>query len=311
MYDKSGAWGTRRGGDRAKKWDPVGRAMKDFFADATSKDLKASLDFFPQGSDVASICSDATYGSPQVSVRALPDGAFGQAIDAASPTGPTPTAYAMRGALGYAKGLAANAGDEKVILLLVTDGLPGVYDRNGRTLCSPNTIDTAAGVAAGGFSGSPSIATYVIGVADQANPDGLANLDRIAQSGGTQKATIVQTNDPTKTKTDFAAALARVRGEAVSCDFAVPPPPDGKTIDFGAVNVTPHGAERAGHPPGQQGVRRREGRARRRRQRPEEDHPLRVVVHGGQVRREDRHHLRVRDPRRRREVTRLPVRGAT
>lgn len=237
LYDKSGSMGKPGEGDRSKKWDPVSLAMKDFFADATSKDLKASLDFFPQGQDVASICSDATYGSPQVSVRALPDAAFGQAIDAETPNGPTPTAYAMRGALGYAKGLASSAQDEKVILLLVTDGLPGVYS-NGRTLCSPNTVDTAAAVAAGGLADSPAISTYVIGVADVANPDGLTNLDRIAQAGGTQKATIVQTDDPTKTKTDFAAALARVRGEAVSCDFAVPPPPDGKTIDFGAVNVT-------------------------------------------------------------------------
>lgn len=242
MYDRSNSMAVSTTGKnvRALKWDPVGAAMKDFFGDAGSKGLSASLTFFPTtaGTTIDLVCTPDSYDAPRVSLQALPSGEFATAIDATSPGGGTPTTDAMKGAIRHAKDVAAQKAGEKVVIALVTDGLPGVYTTNNREVCTPNTVTTAAAQAASALGGTPSIPTYVIGVADAENPTGLTNLTEIAKAGGTTKATIVDTSDPTKTKADFGAALAQIRRDALSCDFDVPAPPNGAKIDFDAVNVT-------------------------------------------------------------------------
>ncbi len=56
-------------------------------------------------------------------------------------------------------------------------------------------------------------------------------------SGGTGSATFVSVGDANKTKSDFLTALQDIRGLVLKCDFAIPPAPAGKTIDFQKVNV--------------------------------------------------------------------------
>lgn len=242
MYDRSGSMATDTKGKnvRAQKWEPVGAAMKDFFGDSGSKGLSASLTFFPNptSNTIQVTCTPDSYDSPKVALQALPSAAFATVLDATSPGGGTPTTDAMKGAIRHAKDVVAQKAGENVVIVLVTDGLPGVYINGGQEVCTPNTVTTAATEASGALSGTPAIPTYVIGVADPENPTGLTNLTEIAKAGGTTKATIVDTSDPTKTKADFGAALAQIRRAALSCDFAVPPPPNGEKIDFDAVNVT-------------------------------------------------------------------------
>ena len=105
-------------------------------------------------------------------------------------------------------------------MVLATDGIPNDCNSNVQ-----NVAAAAAGVAA-------TVPTYVIGVGDQ-----LQSLDTIAAGGGTSKAFVVAVGDPTKTASDFQAALAVIRGATLACDFKLPTPPAGKTLDINSVNV--------------------------------------------------------------------------
>lgn len=236
MYDKSGSMGNpAEGGVAAQKWIPVGTGLKDFFKDAASHGLNASLQFFPAKGDLSATCG-AAYSTPLVPITPLtqPE-AFIQAIDQTEPQGGTPTFPALSGALDYAAKVAAERVDEKTAVVLVTDGQPGFYDQATKQIvpgCENNDVSHIAEKAKASFTAATSIPTYVIGVGSA-----LTNLNAIAEAGGTKKAFIVEVNDPEQTTASFAAALASVRAQSASCDFSLPPPPEGKTLDFNSVNV--------------------------------------------------------------------------
>ncbi|MDF2698390.1 MAG: hypothetical protein K0S65_6774, partial [Labilithrix sp.] len=56
-------------------------------------------------------------------------------------------------------------------------------------------------------------------------------------------AFVVQVNDPAATQAQFLAAINEIRGQAISCEIEIPPPPAGQTLDADKVNVnyTPTG----------------------------------------------------------------------
>jgi hypothetical protein len=118
-----------------------------------------------------------------------------------------------------------------VVTVLATDGLP--------TQCTPETISAVAALARDGVSRNPSISTFVIGVfgAADVNAGAPANLDAIAQQGGTNKAFIVDTQgDVTK---QFQDALDAIRGARLACQYQVPEPMNGGTLNYDReVNVT-------------------------------------------------------------------------
>lgn len=236
MYDRSGSMGDTQNSppfDPTLKWQPVGAGMNAFFSDPRSATLSASLQFFPLGSDVASNCA-AAYDAPKVPLTALTSSApFTQAISTTSPKGGTPTLPALKGAIAYAKSVAAQHQGEHAAVVLVTDGEPG-FQINGsfQPGCDNNDIAHVSAEAAAAFKGSPSIPTYVIGVGPS-----LSNLNQIASAGGTKSAFMVSVADPSKTSTVFQQALDQIRGQIMSCDFALPPPPAGKQLDVQAVNV--------------------------------------------------------------------------
>jgi len=236
MYDRSGSMGDLNNDppfDPNVKWIPVGKGMKSFFTDSGSQGLNASLNFFPLGGDVAQNCT-APYATPKVPLSPLTSSAtFTSAIDTTTPKGGTPTLPALNGAITYAKKVAAERPDEKAVIVLVTDGEPG-FMINGKFEpgCPGNTIDGVAAAAQGAFKGSPSIPTYVIGVGPS-----LDNLNRIAAAGGTQSAQMVSVADPAATANQFQQTLEKIRGAVLSCDFGLPPAPDGKALDIEAVNV--------------------------------------------------------------------------
>jgi hypothetical protein len=81
----------------------------------------------------------------------------------------------------------------------------------------------------------------VIGVADESNS--LDSLDAIAEGGGTDKAFIVEVDNPEQTRTDLLDAINLIRGQAISCELPIPAPPAGKKLDPDKVDVqfTPSG----------------------------------------------------------------------
>jgi hypothetical protein len=234
MLDRSGSMGDpSEGFDPTLKWIPVTTALGAFFTDPNSAGLAASLQFFPQGTDLASVCA-YQYGTPLVALTPLTNATpLVSTITATKPAGGTPTLPALQGAVSYAQQVAAMHPQDKTVIVLATDGDPG-FGINGAFAegCTNNDIPHVAAVANAAFTGSPSIPTYVIGV----GPD-LQNLDAIASAGGTGKSMIVPVSNPTQTNGAFEAALNSIRSASLSCQFPIPKPPNGETINPNAVNV--------------------------------------------------------------------------
>ena len=215
MVDKSGSMGGNQLGVR---WTPAVAALKDFFADPTSANIHASLAFFKSADE----CNVASYATPAVAMKALPDATtFATALNAQSPSGGTPTLPAEQGAIQYAQSVAAGLkAGEKVAIVLVTDGDPND--------CS----STATNVGAAAATVAATIKTYVIVVGT-----GAANLDTIATGGGTAPHIQVNTTSAATTSADLRTAIGKIKKSQLTCDYALPPPPAGKTIDVNAVNV--------------------------------------------------------------------------
>jgi hypothetical protein len=238
MYDKSGSMGNpaeNASFDPNKRWIPVGAALKAFATDPSSTGISASLTFFPLDGDITVACG-GDYKTPRVPMTPLASGggtAIVNAIDTTTPSGGTPTLPALQGAIAYAKEIAGKRPGERTVVVLQSDGYPGLLV-NGtfQAGCPNNDIPSIAAAADAAYKGSPSIPTYVIGV-DTA----LTDLNTIAAAGGTKQAFMVAVGDPNATKAAFAAALASIRTFEVSCDFALPPPPDGKELNKNGVNV--------------------------------------------------------------------------
>jgi hypothetical protein len=217
MFDKSGSM-TELG---SPKWASCKAATKAFFSDPQSQGISASLHYFPLGSNPDNpTCNVADYAKPAVAMRALPNGDLGASLDATTPKGGTPTEPALDGALTYASEIAQGQGkDGKVVVVLVTDGAPN------------NCNSDVNGVANIAKLKADTIPTYVIGVGN------VANLNTIASAGGTKQAFVVPTNDPAQIKSDFQKAITEIKLSALSCDYKIPTPPDGKTLDRAKVNV--------------------------------------------------------------------------
>jgi hypothetical protein len=183
-------------------------------------------------------CNVGPYAAPAVPIAELPAAADAlvASIGAQVPTGQTPTGPALDGAIRQAREYAAAHADHTVVALLATDGLP--------TECEPLESDEVGAIARAGFEGTPSIRTFVIGVFGPEEAEAPRNLDVIAQAGGTEQAFIVDTSGDVGEQ--FLAALAAIRGSKLACEFRIPSPANGMTLDYGLVNVafTENGATR-------------------------------------------------------------------
>ena len=221
MFDKSGSM------DQNQKWPSATAALDNFFGAATSTGLHASIQFF--GTGTKNDCNVAGYAAPAVPMTALPAGPTFQTVIAANkPGGGTPTIAAENGAIQYAKQVQTTLKPgEKVVIVLVTDGDPNDCAQN------PNDVVAAAAeVAAATGTVASTIPTYVIGVGPDAQ-----NLNAIAKGGGTGAAIMVATNNPAQTTADLQKAIGQVRQSALGCDYTLPTPPNGQTLDINSVNV--------------------------------------------------------------------------
>ncbi len=171
-------------------------------------------------------CDPSMYATPRVPIAPLPGNLA--ALQAGVPILPiesTPTLPAMQGAIMHAQEWAASHPESKVVVWLITDGMPSG--------CA-STVENVAQAAAEGLTGSIPITTYVIGIGD------LTALDAIALAGGTDKATII---DPANTAQGLLDAMNALRESALPCDYAIPTPDNGEQVDLGLVNLyfTPDG----------------------------------------------------------------------
>ena len=186
-------------------------------------------------------CDSAAYAAPAVEIVPLSTGSAAvlASIEAQVPDGDTPSAPALSGAISHAQEWATANPGHTVVAVLATDGLP--------TECLPESlkfsgtapqralVEEVASIAQEGVFGTPSVATFVIGVfsaADTAAPD---NLQLIAQAGGTRQAQIIDTAG--NVTQQFLDALNAIRKSRLACEFQIPANTTGKDSDFMAVNV--------------------------------------------------------------------------
>ncbi|WP_437293145.1 hypothetical protein [Sorangium sp. So ce426] len=184
-------------------------------------------------------CVTEDYATPAVSIAPL-DAAWADeligSIDRTFPDGGTPTAGALSGAIAQARAHAQANPTHRVVTVLATDGMP--------TECNPTSADGIAEIAAEGLGGSPSISTFVIGVFGRDDDGAQATMNRIAEGGGTTSAYFIDTSsDVTQA---FLDALSEIRGTSLACEYQVPAPSAGQTLDYGTLNVQhtpPEGAD--------------------------------------------------------------------
>jgi hypothetical protein len=181
-------------------------------------------------------CVVADYSAPAVAISDLPAAApaLMASVEAQTPGGGTPTGPALQGAMDYASSWASTHKDHVTVVVLATDGLPSG--------CTPSDIPGIAQIAATGAAASPSIRTYVIGVFTPADIQAGAttNLDAISQAGMGQTFTVSSGSDVTA---EFLAALDTIRKSALGCEYQIPVPANGGTLEYDKVNVvyTPGG----------------------------------------------------------------------
>jgi hypothetical protein len=204
------------------RWTEMSPALKAFFDSAKSEGMWAGISFFGRN---GGSCSVGDYERPDAEIALLPGAAtaINAAIDDQTPQGMTPTVPSLQGALNHAADWADAHPDQNVVVVYATDGYP-----KG---CDDNTIDKAAAIAADAFQGSPSIRTYVLGVGPN-----LTDLNKIAQSGGTDAAAFIDTGQ------DVTAQLTEKFDEirkavAIDCTYGVPTPPAGQVLNPDEVNV--------------------------------------------------------------------------
>jgi hypothetical protein len=183
------------------------------------------------------VCDPAAYQVPAVDFAALPEAgpALSASIAAQTPLGDTPSRPALRGAIAHARDWAAAHAGHKVVVVLATDGFPTECTGGMAAFgASDQALSDVVNVATEGLTGATAIQTFVIGVFSGAEASAQANLDRIAVAGGTEHAYVIDTAG--NVQQGFLDALNQIRAARLDCEYLIPQPPSGKTLNLSEVN---------------------------------------------------------------------------
>jgi hypothetical protein len=211
---------------------PVREAMRAFLEDSLSHGIGVGLGFFgdhdSSEDNDPEVCSVANHSDATVEIATLPgsSSALISALDAGEPQGGTPTHLALGGACEYVNAWRGEHLSHKVVILLVTDGIP-------EAACNAN-IQLATQAAADCYDDGDGFQTYVLGVVAN-NNNSLDQLNQIAVAGGTDDAYLTDRNDIAGSVLE---ALNAIRADAaIPCTLPVPEPRDGSTLDYNYVNL--------------------------------------------------------------------------
>ncbi len=211
MQDKSGSM-------KGQRWADATSALNAFVVDSSVAGMKVALNFFPGGGS----CNGSGYDVPAVAMGALPGNAaaFQNALSTTSPGGNTPLSGALQGVVNYCLSYQAANPKEKVAGLLVTDGQPTECD---------TSYSGITNIAANSYGG------YAIPIFSMGMDGADFNLmDGIAQSGGTGPSAF---NVSTGGAAAFLAALQKIAGTLLACEYEMPVPDPGTTLDPSKVVV--------------------------------------------------------------------------
>jgi hypothetical protein len=231
MLDRSGSMkdATSTG---ATKWDATKDAFKSFMSDPATVGIAVGLQYFGHTglfSDGKSSCAVSDYATADVEIAPLPGvaAAINKSLALHIPNTDTPTGPALQGALQHAHNWQAAHPGHLVVVVLATDGLPSA--------CTPDDIPSIAAFASAAAAEKPAIRTYVIGVLsdDDITAGADKNLDDISKAGNGDGAFIIESTSTDVSKA-FIAALQKIRGFALGCEYLVP---TGAGADYNKVNV--------------------------------------------------------------------------
>lgn len=250
IYDTSGSMGDDPKTElmnASSRWEPMKLGMIDFFKNSGTIGIKASLEYFPAPGDKTQTCHH-DYKSPVVPMTSLETPqALISSLEQRATKGGTPTLPAVMGGIGYARDLMAKNEGSRAVVVLVTDGVPAIYNSatgETETDCVPvgyedklmsdglplaNTINHIAEVVGEAYAEDPPIQTYVIGIGEAT-----ADMATIAAKGGTEFILLNASEDPEVTRNKLTTSLQSIRTTQFQCTMPIP-----KTADYDSslVNV--------------------------------------------------------------------------
>lgn len=215
-----------RSGSMLDNWGAVEQALGDFVGAIDDTDYRIALNFFPTASCgpecTAQGCTTPLVEPAVLSAAAAPEDVQEKLLKEVlaagdeGETGGTPLEPAVSGASAWIRAHLGAHPAEIAALVLVTDGKP--------TTCSTSVSAIKAHV--NGLREDLRVPTFVIGL-----PGGTKKvLDELASVGGTKTPSMVS-SDLAQFGGDLLAAMELVRTQAVSCQYAVPTAPAGKSVD--------------------------------------------------------------------------------
>ena len=210
--DRSGSMGN---GEPVSKWESARDAFSAFLQDPDAQALSVALRLWPAEDGCnEDDCDAAACAEPQIALASLADDAHRKALIAelanVTPEGGTPMSAALEGAVAWAEAQQVTTPNAAASIVLVTDGAPSGCDEN---------IDNIAAFAATGLE--QGIRTFAVGI-EGSNED---DINALAEAGGTEQGRFVGAKDLER---GLLAALQDIRGDVLSCSFALP---EGETIN--------------------------------------------------------------------------------
>jgi hypothetical protein len=230
-------------GGMDSKWIVTRDALETAFT-SMRDGTNVGMTFYPDVPTSTMPCFDGQADVPIGPLNAMQRGLLDAALQGEDPSGSTPTHDAYVYAIDQ---LEASPLTGQKYVVLITDGIPTYAlgcDGTGMpseppTPTQPLIDESAAAMAAG-------IRTFVIG--SPGSEGARASLSAMATQGGTAQPACSDAG-PTychldmTTAPDFSSALNAaleqvISGIPLTCDFTLPAPPGGQTLDRGKVNVT-------------------------------------------------------------------------
>jgi hypothetical protein len=148
--------------------------------------------------------------------------------------GGTPTRSAVAGALEYIDTWSEANPEQRVVMVLATDGDPQGCDPNlEESVDELNTVESVAELLFEAVSRPEPVMMYVIGIGI------ISALERFAEAGGTGFDPFAIDGSGSSTEQDFIDALEAIRANALPCNFDLPEADDANQddVDPNAVNV--------------------------------------------------------------------------
>lgn len=216
-----------------EKWKSMANALRSFVQDPRAAGIGLGMQFFPKFAGVNTICDEAVYANPEVTVAAIEETQatlIVGGIESRLPQGGTPMGPAIQGALRFARSWQQGNPNHKVAFVIATDGLPDESCGFAPAGRAANTLGGVRGQAAAALAAAQTIPTYVIGVGSE-----LTALNEVAAAGGTTSAILVDTSKDVTAQ--LVAAFDKIRRSEIGCEYGIPAPDPGQTLDFNKVNV--------------------------------------------------------------------------